>query len=329
MRQVGVTGSGGPEVLRIEEVSPPEPRSGEVLIRVAAAGVNRPDIAQRKGLYPPPPDASPILGLEVAGVVTAAGDGVTALHPGDRVCALVNGGGYAEFVRAPAGQCLPWPAEYDAVRAAALPENYFTVWTNLFDIGRLSAGKTVLIHGGSSGIGTTAIQLARAFGARVLTTAGTAEKCSACLALGAEVAINYRLENFVEVVQRVTERQGVDLVLDMVGGPYLARNVSVLARGGTLVVIAVQGGSKDPDFDLIPVMVKRLHITGSTLRPRSAADKAAIAASLLDHAWPLLEAGRIGPVIHAVFPMDRVADAHRLMEEGSHIGKIMLTMDDR
>ncbi len=329
MRQVGVTGSGGPEVLRIEEVSPPEPRSGEVLIRVAAAGVNRPDIAQRKGLYPPPPDASPILGLEVAGVVTAVGDGVTALHPGDRVCALVNGGGYAEFVRAPAGQCLPWPAGYDAVRAAALPENYFTVWTNLFDIGRLSAGKTVLIHGGSSGIGTTAIQLARAFGARVLNTAGTAEKCSACLALGAEVAINYRLENFVEVVQRVTERQGVDLMLDMVGGPYLARNVSVLARGGTLVVIAVQGGSKDPDFDLIPVMVKRLHITGSTLRPRSAADKAAIAASLLDHAWPLLEAGRIGPVIHAVFPMDRVADAHRLMEEGSHIGKIMLTMDDR
>ena len=310
MRQVGVTGSGGPEVLRIEEVSPPEPRSGEVLIAVAAAGVNRPDIAQRKGLYPPPPGASPILGLEVAGVVTAVGDGVTALHPGDRVCALVNGGGYAEFVRAPAGQCLPWPAGYEAVRAAALPENYFTVWTNLFDIGRLSAGKTVLIHGGSSGIGTTAIQLARALGARVLTTAGMAEKCSACLALGAEVAINYRLENFVEVVQRVTERQGVDLVLDMVGGPYLARNVSVLARGGTLVVIAVQGGSKDPDFDLVPVLVKRLHITGSTLRPRSAADKAAIAASLLDHAWPMLEAGRIGPVIHAVFPMDRVRPTH-------------------
>ena len=327
MLQVGITGGGGPEVMRIEEAASPVPRPGEVLVRVAAAGVNRPDIQQRKGLYPPPPDASPILGLEIAGVVTEVGHGVTALHPGDRVCALVNGGGYAEYAVAPVGQCLPWPAGYDATRAAALPENYFTVWANVFDIGRLAAGQVLLVHGGSSGIGTTAIQLARAFGARVFATAGSAEKCAACVSLGAEAAINYRQEDFVERVRALTAKRGVDVVLDMVGGAYLSRNISVLARDGRLVVIAVQGGSKDPDFDLVPVMVKRLHVTGSTLRPRSAAEKAAIAAALLDHAWPVLESGRIGPVIHRVFPMAQVADAHRLMEDGTHIGKIMLTME--
>ena len=328
MRRVGVSGGGGPEVMRIEAADIPAPRSGEVLIRVAAAGVNRPDIQQRKGLYPPPPDASPILGLEVAGVVTEVGEGVTAVHPGDRVCALVNGGGYAEYALAPVGQCLPWPADYDAVRAAALPENYFTVWANVFDMGQLAVGQAFLVHGGSSGIGTTAIQLAHAIGARVFATAGSAEKCAACVSLGAEVAINYKQEDFVERVRALTDKRGVDLVLDMVGGPYLARNVSILARGGRLVVIAVQGGTKDPDFDLVPVMVKRLHITGSTLRPRSAAEKAAIGAALLDHAWPLLGSGRIGPVINSVFPMAQVADAHRLMEDGTHIGKIMLTMED-
>jgi putative PIG3 family NAD(P)H quinone oxidoreductase len=310
----------------IGQADRPVPQPGEVLIRVAAAGVNRPDVVQRQGLYPPPPDASPILGLEVAGVVVETGEGVTSLHEGDRVCALVNGGGYAEFCRAPAGQCLPWPAGYDAVRAAAVPETFFTVWANLFDIGHLSAGETVLIHGGSSGIGTTAIQLARAFGARVLVTAGSAEKCAACVALGAEVAINYKEEDFVARVKAVTGRRGVDVVLDMVGGPYLARNVAVLAKDGRLVVVAVQGGGRDPDFDLRHVMVKRLTITGSTMRPRTAAEKAAIGASLLERVWPLLEAGTCAPVIHGVFPMEQVAEAHRLMESSAHIGKIVLTV---
>ncbi len=326
MRQVDISAPGGPEVMVIGQADRPVPQPGEVLIRVAAAGVNRPDVVQRQGLYPPPPDASPILGLEVAGVVVETGEGVTSLHEGDRVCALVNGGGYAEFCRAPAGQCLPWPAGYDAVRAAAVPETFFTVWANLFDIGHLSAGETVLIHGGSSGIGTTAIQLARAFGARVLVTAGSAEKCAACVALGAEVAINYKEEDFVARVKAVTGRRGVDVVLDMVGGPYLARNVAVLAKDGRLVVVAVQGGGRDPDFDLRHVMVKRLTITGSTMRPRTAAEKAAIGASLLERVWPLLEAGTCAPVIHGVFPMEQVAEAHRLMESSAHIGKIVLTV---
>jgi NADPH2:quinone reductase len=327
MRQVDVSAPGGPEVMVIGQAERPVPRPGEVLIQVAAAGVNRPDVVQRQGMYPPPPDASPILGLEVAGVVVETGEGVTSLHEGDRVCALVNGGGYAEFCRAPAGQCLPWPAGYDAVRAAAVPETFFTVWANLFDIGHLSAGETVLIHGGSSGIGTTAIQLARAFGARVFATAGSAEKCAACEQLGAEVAINYKAEDFVARVKALTERRGVDVVLDMVGGPYLARNVAALAKDGRLVVVAVQGGGRDPDFDLRHVMVKRLTITGSTMRPRSAAEKAAIGASLLERAWPLLEAGSCAPVIHGVFPLEQVADAHRLMESSAHIGKIVLTME--
>jgi NADPH2:quinone reductase len=327
MRQVGVETPGGPENMRIETAERPRPRNGEVLIEVAAAGVNRPDIQQRRGLYPPPPDASPVLGLEVAGVVVEAGAGVARLHPGDRVCALVNGGGYATFCVAPEGQCLPWPAGFDAVRAAALPETYFTVWANLFDKGHLAKGESVLIHGGSSGIGTTAIQLARAFGARVFATAGSDEKCAACVKLGAEAAINYKTGDFVEQVRALTGKRGVDVVLDMVGGPYLARNISLLARDGRLVVVAVQGGTKDPNFDLVPVMVRRLTITGSTMRPRTAAEKAAIARSLLDRVWPLLEAGTCAPVIHGVFPLEQVADAHRLMESSSHIGKIVLTLD--
>ncbi len=325
MRRIEVRAPGGPGSMDLVESALPIPQEGQVLIRVAVAGVNRPDVQQRLGHYPPPPDASPILGLEVAGEVVAIGPGVTSPHPGDRVCALVNGGGYAEFALAPMGQCLPWPHGYDAIRAAALPETFFTVWSNLFQTGRLTAGESVLIHGGSSGIGTTAIQLARAFGARPFATAGTPDKCRACMELGAEAAIDYKQEDFVARVQALTGGSGVNVVLDMVAGPYVSRNTRALARDGRLIIIAVQGGTRDPELDFRVVMMKRLVITGSTLRPRSPAEKAAIAASLLDHVWPLLDDGRCGPVIHKVFPLAQAADAHRLMESSSHIGKIMLT----
>ncbi len=331
MRQIGLTRSGGPEVMHVTEAPIPAPGPGQVLIKVSAAGVNRPDVAQRNGNYPPPPDASPILGLEVAGKVAALGADVTALREGDELCALVNGGGYAEYCIAPAGQCLPWPKGYDAVRAAALPETFFTVWANLFGPnlpsgGHLSAGQSVLIHGGSSGIGTTAIQLARAFGARVFVTAGSAEKCAACVQLGAEAAINYRNEDFVARVQALTEGRGVDVVLDMVAGSYLSRNTQVLARDGRLVVIAVQGGTRDPDLDIRLVMMKRLVITGSTMRPRTAVEKTALRDELRAQVWPLLDEGRCAPLIHGVFPLDQVGDAHRLMESSAHIGKIVLTV---
>ncbi len=331
MRQIGLTRPGGPETMHIMQVPVPRPGRGEVLIRVAAAGVNRPDVAQRSGIYPPPPGASPVLGLEVAGKVSALGEGVTALQVGEDVCALVNGGGYAEYCLAPADQCLPWPKDYDAVRAAALPETLFTVWANLFGPnlpsgGHLSAGQSVLIHGGSSGIGTIAIQLARAFGARVFTTAGSAAKCAACVALGAESAIDYRQEDFVTRVQALTDGRGVDVILDMVAGSYLSRNTQALARDGRLVVIAVQGGTRDPDFNIGLVMMKRLVITGSTMRPRTAAEKAALRDELRAQVWPLLDAGRCAPVLHGVFPLDQVGEAHRLMESGAHIGKIVLTM---
>ena len=331
MRQIGLTGPGGPDVLHVTDAPVPTPAPGEVLIRVAAAGVNRPDVAQRSGTYPPPPDASPILGLEVAGRITALGDGVTTWQPGTDVCALVNGGGYAEYCVAPAGQCLPWPAGYDAIRAAALPETFFTVWANLFGPnlpsgGHLSAGQSVLIHGGSSGIGTTAIQLARASGARVFVTAGSPDKCAACVALGAEAAIDYRQEDFVARIHALTDGRGVDVVLDMVAGAYLSRNTQALARDGRLVVIAVQGGTRDPDFNIALVMMKRLVITGSTMRPRSAAEKSALRDELLAEVWPLLDSGSCAPVIHGVFPLDQVADAHRLMESSAHIGKIVLTV---
>ncbi len=329
MRQIGLTGPGGPEVMHVTEAPVPAPGAGQVLIQVAAAGVNRPDVAQRSGTYPPPPDASPVLGLEVAGKVAALGDGVTDLRVGQDVCALVNGGGYAEFCLAPAGQCLPWPKAYDAVRAAALPETFFTVWANLFGPslpsgGHLAAGQSVLIHGGSSGIGTAAIQLARAFGARVFVTAGSAEKCAACVALGAEAAIDYRQEDFVARVRALTDGRGVDVVLDMVAGRYLSRNTQVLARDGRLVVIAVQGGTRDPDLDIRLVMTKRLVITGSTMRPRDAVEKAALRDELRAQVWPLLDLGSCAPVIHGIFPLDQAADAHRLMETSAHIGKIVL-----
>jgi len=328
MTHIEMTSPGGPEVLRTTTGPVPVPKPDEVLIRVLAAGVNRPDVAQRSGSYPPPPGASPLLGLEVAGEIASVGAEVTQYKPGDRVCALTNGGGYAEYCVAPAPQCLPWPSGYDAVRAAALPENLFTVWANLFQGGRLAAGESTLIHGGSSGIGVTAIQLAREFGATAYATAGSAEKCAACVGLGAAAAINYRTQDFVEEIARLTGKRGVDVVLDMVGGPYLQRDLRALAIDGRLVLIAFLQGSKVENFDFVTVMTKRLTITGSTMRPRSTAQKGAIAAALREKVWPVLDAGRCGPVIDATFPLAEAAAAHRLMEASTHIGKIMLRVAD-
>ncbi len=328
MSHIEMTTPGGPEVLRLTTGPVPTPKPDEVLIRVLAAGVNRPDVAQRSGSYPPPPGASALLGLEVAGEVVAAGDAVTAYHVGDRVCALTNGGGYAEYCVAPAPQCLPWPSGYDAVRAAALPETYFTVWANLFQGGRLVSGEAALVHGGSSGIGVTAIQLAHEFGATVYATAGSGEKCAACVKLGAAAAINYRTQDFVEEIARLTGKRGVDVVLDMVGAPYLQRDLRVLAMDGRLVLIAFLAGSKVENFDFVTVMTKRLTITGSTMRPRSTAQKGAIAGALREKVWPVLDAGRCGPVIHATFPLAEAAAAHALMESSAHIGKIMLHVAD-
>ncbi len=325
MTAIEIAEPGGPEVLKPVERPRPEPGHGEVLIRVAAAGVNRPDLLQRTGGYPPPPGASDIPGLEVAGEVVALGPGVDALAPGAEVCALVAGGGYAEYCVAPAAQCLPFPKGYDAIRAAALPETFFTVWTNVFQRAGLEAGERFLVHGGSSGIGTTAIQIAAARGARVFATAGTAEKCAACLRLGAERAINYRSEDFVAAVKEATGGEGVDVILDMVGGDYVARDIKALRTGGRLVFIAFLGGSR-VEIDLLPVMLKRLTITGSTLRPRGVEEKGAIAAELAAEVWPLLDAGRIAPVIDSTFPLAEAAEAHRRMESGAHIGKIVLTV---
>ena len=326
MTQIAADGAGGPEVLQATTGPVPRPGPDELLIRVLAAGVNRPDVQQRLGLYPPPPGASPLLGLEVAGEVVALGAAVTAWRIGDRVCALANGGGYAEYCTAPATQALPWPAGYDALRAAALPENYFTVWANLFMLGRLAAGDSVLVHGGTSGIGVTALQLAKAFGATAYATAGSDAKLSACLGLGADAAINYRTQDFLPEIQRLTDRRGVDVVLDMVGAPYFARNLRCLALEGRLVMIAFLGGSKLDGLDLLPIMLRRLTVTGSTMRPRSTAQKAVIAEALRLHVWPLLDAGRCGPVIHQVFPLAEAAAAHALMESSAHVGKIMLSV---
>ncbi|MEO8715477.1 MAG: NAD(P)H-quinone oxidoreductase, partial [Acetobacteraceae bacterium] len=295
MTYIGVAAPGGPEVLRLATGPVPTPRPDEVLIQVAAAGVNRPDVAQRSGAYPPPPGASPIVGLEVAGEVVGAGSDVRAWRIGDKVCGLANGGGYAEYCAVPATQCLPWPTGYDAVRAAALPETYFTVWANLFQHGRLAGGERALIHGGTSGIGVTAIQLARAFGATPYATAGSEAKCAACVRLGAEAAINYRTQDFVDEIKRLTEGRGVDVVLDMVGGPYFPRNLRTLAMDGRLVLIAFLGGPKVENLDLTPIMVRRLIVTGSTTRPRTTAQKAAIAAELREKVWPLLDKGACAP----------------------------------
>jgi NADPH2:quinone reductase len=326
MQYVRTNGAGDPGVLHIATGPVPALKPDELLIRVQAAGVNRPDVAQRQGSYPPPPGASPIMGLEVAGEVVAAGDYVKRWSVGDQVCALTNGGGYAEYCTAPAPQCLPWPNSYDAVRAAALPETSFTVWANLFQIGRLSSQETALIHGGTSGIGVTAIQFAREFGARVFATAGSDQKCAACLELGADAAINYRTQDFAAEVKTLTEGRGVDVVLDMVGGPYMARNVRCLGIDGRLVMIAFLQGSKVQDFDFVQVLTKRLTITGSTMRPRTTVQKGMIASELQRKVWPVLSAGRCPPVIHAVFPLAQAAEAHRLMESSAHIGKIMLSV---
>ncbi len=325
MTYIAAEGAGGPEVLRPADGKVPVPRDGEVLIRVMAAGVNRPDIAQRQGSYPPPPGASPILGLEMAGeVVVAAGRWAV----GDRVCALTNGGGYAEYCTVPATQCLKWPTGYDAIRAAAVPETAFTVWANVFQLGRLAKGERLLVHGGSGGIGVTAIQMAAEFGATVYTTAGSDEKCAACMKLGAAEAINYRTADFQAEIKRLTDGHGVDLILDMVGAAYLAKNLRCLAMDGRLVFIAFLGGSKAENVDLTTIMTRRLTLTGSTMRPRTAAQKGAIAAELEAKLWPVLDAGRCAPVIEKVFPLAEAAAAHRLMESSAHIGKIMLRVAD-
>ena len=324
MRFIDMAGPGGPEVLRLADGPVPRPGPREVLIRVAAAGVNRPDLLQRAGSYPPPPGASPVLGLEVAGTIAALGGEVADWREGDSVCALVPGGGYAEYCLAPAPHCLPVPRGLSMVEAAGLPETFFTVWSNVFDRGRLQPGESFLVHGGSSGIGTTAIQLAHAFGSRVFATAGSPEKCAVCTELGAERAIDYRREDFTAIVKEATEGRGVDVILDMVGGPYVEKNLRALAIEGRLVQIAFLQGSR-VTLDLVHLMMRRQTITGSTLRPRSVADKAAIARALREKVWPLIEAKRVRPVIDRSFPLAEAAEAHRLMQSSAHIGKIILT----
>lgn len=315
---------GEPDVLTLVERPDPVPGSGEVLIRVAAAGVNRPDVMQRRGLYPPPPGASDVPGLEVAGTVAAVGDGVNDWRAGDRVCALVAGGGYATRCVAPAPQCLPVPASLDLTAAAAIPETFFTVWANVFERGRLRAGETALFHGGSGGIGTTAIQLAAARGARVFTTAGSDRKCRACEELGAQHAINYRTNDFVDVIRELTHDRGVDLVLDVIGGSYVPRNLAVLAMDGRLVQIGLMSGDSTASLDLRRILGRRLTITGSTLRPRTIEEKGLIAAALRREVWPLLEHGTVRPIIYRTFPLEHAADAHRAMESSERLGKIVL-----
>ena len=323
MRYVRAREAGPPEVLEVAETAVPSPKAGEVLIEVAYAGVNRPDCIQRAGLYPPPPDASPIIGLEVAGKIVALGDGVAQWRLGDLACALTPGGGYAEYCTAPASCCLPFPRSMYALEAASLPENYFTVWNNVFDRVHLAAGETILIHGGTSGIGLTAIQLARAFGAKAITTVGSADKAKFCREIGADHVINYREQDFVAEVATITGKRGVNVVLDMVGGDYIEKNLKCLALEGRMAIIAFLEGSK-VTVEWRHIMMKRLTVTGSTLRASPLSRKAEIAASLREKVWPLFEAGKLRSVIHRVFPLAEAADAHRLMESSAHIGKIML-----
>jgi NADPH:quinone reductase len=327
MKAIEITSFGAPDVLRLGERAMPVVAAGELLIRVAASGVNRPDVLQRTGNYPVPPGASDIPGLEVAGIIEsgdAAAMAQSGLKVGDRVCALVAGGGYAEFCVAPVGQCLPVPMGLSDIEAASLPETFFTVWSNVFDRARLQAGETVLIQGGTSGIGVTAIQLAKALGAKVLATAGSDAKCAECLKLGADHAINYKTADFAEEAKKITGGTGVDVILDMVAGSYVAKEVECLAEEGRLVIIAVQGGVK-AEFNAGLVLRRRLTITGSTLRPRPVAFKAAIAMALRKNVWPLLESGRVKPVIHSTFAAADAAKAHALMESNQHVGKIVLT----
>ena len=323
MMAIEIAGAGGPEVLRAVERPVPRPAAGEVLVQVEGAGVNRPDVMQRLGKYPPPPGASDIPGLEIAGTIVLVPSNEGRWHIGDRVCALVAGGGYAEYCAAPAVQCLPIPGDMDGITAAAIPEAFFTVWANLFQRGGLRAGERALIHGGTSGIGTTAIQLARAFDAVVFATAGSDEKCDACRRLGAAVAINYRKEDFGEVVHAATSGAGVDVVLDIIGSEYFERNLASLALNGRLIQIGLLGGAR-AYLDLTRVLHRRLTITGSTLRARTVGEKGALAREVEANVWPLLAAGRVAPVIDRIFPLTEAADAHRWMESSNHIGKIVL-----
>ncbi len=326
MRCIEIAAPGGPEVLRPAFRPVPVPAPGEVLVRVKAAGINGPDIYQRQGLYPAPPGASDIPGLEIAGTVVGLGDGATGWTLGESVCALTTGGGYAEYCTAPAAQCLPIPRGLDMVEAAALPETFFTVWTNVFERARLVEGESLLVHGGGGGIGTTAIQMASRLGARVFATEGGADKCKFLMGLGAERVIDYTNEDFVAIVKELTAGKGVDIILDIVGGDYVARNIACLARDGRLVNIAFRKGSK-VEIDLMPVMLKRLTLTGSTLRIQPVARKAKIAEALRARVWPLIEQGKIKPIIHARLPLADAAEGHRLMEAAAHIGKIMLVID--
>ena len=327
MNYIQIEKHGDPEVLKLHSMPVPEPGAGEVLIKVAAAGVNRPDVMQRKGLYPPPPSATDVPGLEVSGTVVSVGQNVSKPPINSEVCALVTCGGYAEYCLAAASICLPVPEKISLVNAAGIPETFFTVWTNVFKRGQLKAGESLLVHGGSSGIGTTAIQLGKAFGATVYTTAGTSDKCEFCNNLGADAAINYREQDFSEEIKRLTEGKGVNVILDMVGGPYFPKNIRLLADEGRLVQIALMQGSK-AEVDFRSLLLKRVTLTGSTLRPRSVEEKTKIAQALQKNVWPLLESGAIRPIIHEIFPLKQASEAHRLMESSAHIGKILLKPAD-
>lgn len=326
MRFVDHGKGGAPDVLVLRECPVPQPAAGQVLVRVAYAGVNRPDVAQRQGTYPPPKDASPILGLEVAGEVVAVGDGAARWKVGDRVCALTHGGGYADYVAVHASHCLPVPAGWSLRDASSLPETFFTVWVNVFETAHLAGGESFLVHGGSSGIGSTAIQLAHALGSTVFTTVGSADKAAFCRALGADHVVNYREQDFEAEVKRLAAPRGIDVILDMVGGEYTRKNLGLLALDGRLVQIAFLNG-REATIDFAPILMKRLVVTGSALRPRTVEQKAAIARGLEAKAWPLLAAGKVKPVVHATFPLPRAADAHVLMESSAHLGKIVLEVN--
>ena len=325
MKYINIIEAGGPEVLHLEETEVPSPAAGQVLVKVKAAGVNRPDVMQRRGLYPPPPGASNIPGLEISGEVVEVNGDINWPKPGEQICALVSGGGYAEYCVAEAALCLPLPAGFSHEQAAAIPETFFTVWSNVFDRGQLKRGESLLVHGGSSGIGTAAIQLAKARGASVYTTAGSEEKCQACLELGADAAINYHEEDFVEVCMRLSEHKGIDVILDMVAGPYISRDIELAAEDGRIILIAGLQGFR-AEIDFLAVMRKRLTISGSTLRPRPVAFKADIARTLHEEAWPLFANGQVKPVIHKVFPLAEASKAHQLMESSQHIGKLILQL---
>lgn len=314
---------GGPEVMKPNVMDVPKPKDDEVLLRVLAAGVNFPDVLQRMGLYPLPPGVNPVIGLDVAGEVVAKGKSVNSISIGDKICALTNGGGYAEYCVAPSSQCLSWPRGYDAIKAAALPETYFTVWANLFQIGRFKKGESIIVHGGGGGIGITAIQLAKEFGGRVFVTEGSREKCEACLKLGAEAAFNFRETDFAEEIKKIVGDKGVDVILDIVGTPNTQRNLDCLAMDGRLIQVSVAQGSR-VEIDLMQLMRRRISISGSMMRSRTTVEKGRIAAELRESVWPILNAGRCSPVIHKVFPLAEVSEAHRLMESSLHIGKIML-----